>query len=162
MTELITRRAALIVGSTGLMLMGSAALVPPRAFAAGRPRVTVHKDPGCGCCSAWVEHLENAGFPVTAINTPRLNALKARLGIPAELHACHTAEVEQYVVEGHVPAAAIDRLLAERPAARGLAVPGMPVGSPGMEGGEPETYEVILFGPGTSRPFGRFKGEKEI
>jgi hypothetical protein len=138
------------------------AALPLRVRAAERPRVTVHKDPGCGCCTGWVEHLQAAGFPVTAIDTPRMNAVKARLGVPHELAACHTAEVDGYVVEGHVPAAAIDRLLAERPAAKGLAVPGMPVGSPGMEGGEPEIYDVVLFGPGESRVFGKFRGAQGI
>ena len=136
--------------------------LPLSARATERPRVTVHKDPGCGCCTGWVEHLEAAGFPVTANNTPRMNAVKARLGVPHELAACHTAEVAGYVIEGHVPAAAIDRLLAERPAAKGLAVPGMPVGSPGMEGGEPEIYDVVLFGPGESRVFGKFRGAQGI
>jgi hypothetical protein len=148
-----TRRAVL----AGI---GAVVVLPLRA--AERPRVTVHKDPGCGCCGAWVEHLEASGFPVTAVNTPRMNAVKARLGVPADLASCHTAEVGGYVIEGHVPAAAIDRLLAERPPAKGLAVPGMPVGSPGMEGGEPEEYDVVLFGPGAQRTFARFRGGREI
>jgi hypothetical protein len=154
MPLLATRRAVLTA-------MGLAVLpLAPRA--AERPRVTVHKDPGCGCCTGWAEHLEAAGFPVTAINTPRMNAVKARLGVPHDLAACHTAEVDGYVVEGHVPAAAIDRLLAERPSAKGLAVPGMPIGSPGMEGGEPEVYDVILFGPQGNRVFGKFRGAQGI
>jgi hypothetical protein len=149
-----TRRAVLTA-------IGFAAL-PLRVSAAERPRVSVHKDPGCGCCTGWVEHLEAAGFPVTAFDTPRMNAVKARLGVPNDLAACHTAEVGGYVIEGHVPAAALDRLLAERPAAKGLAVPGMPVGSPGMEGGEPEIYDVILFGRGENRVFGKFRGAHGI
>ena len=149
-----TRRAVLTA-------IGIAAL-PLRGRAAERPRVTVHKDPGCGCCTGWVEHLEAAGFPTTALNTRGMNAVKARLGVPDDLAACHTAEVGGYVIEGHVPAAAIDRLLAERPAGKGLAVPGMPVGSPGMEGGEPEEYDVILFGPGARRTFARFRGGQAI
>jgi hypothetical protein len=138
------------------------AALPLSARATERPRVTVYKDPGCGCCTGWVEHLEAAGFPVTANNTSRMNAVKARLGVPHELAACHTAEVDGYVIEGHVPAAAIDKLLAERPTAKGLAVPGMPVGSPGMEGGEPETYDVVLFGPGEPRIFGKYRGAQGI
>ena len=92
-----------------------------------------------------------------------MDSLKQRLGVPAELASCHTAEVGGYVVEGHVPAAAIRRLLAERPDATGLAVPGMPAGSPGMDfpGVDPEPYEVFLFGP-TIQPFGRFLGAQEI
>ena len=150
----LTRRAALGV-------LAGAAFWPAGA-AAEPPSVSVHKDPNCGCCSGWVTHLEKAGFPVTAHDTTRLNAVKSRLGVPAELAACHTAEVAGYVIEGHVPAAAIERLLAERPVATGLAVPGMPVGSPGMEGGEPETYEVVLFGRQGKRIYARFRGDREI
>jgi hypothetical protein len=156
-TALATRR-------TALTFIASVALAPLGASAAARPRVTVHKDPNCGCCSAWVKHLEAAGFPVTAIDTPRLNAVKARLGVPADLHACHTAEVDGYIVEGHVPAAAIDRLLTERPGGKGLAVPGMPVGSPGMEivGSPPEEYTVFIFGDFGKRQYARFKEAREI
>lgn len=150
-----TRRSAVLA-------LAAAALAPRHARALERPRVTVHKDPNCGCCGAWIEHLERAGFPVTRVDTGRLNAVKARLGVPADLHSCHTAEVAGFIVEGHVPATAIDRLLAERPAARGLAVPGMPAGSPGMEGGEPETYDVLLFGPQGRRRFARFHGDREV
>jgi hypothetical protein len=151
----ISRRAILSAAA-------GTALLPAFAIGADRPPVTVHKDPNCGCCTGWAEHLERAGFSVTTVDTQRLNAVKARLGVPADLHACHTGEIAGYVIEGHVPAAAVDRLLAERPAARGLAVPGMPVGSPGMEGGEPETYEVVLFGPQGRRTFARFRGTQEI
>ena len=124
------------------------------------PKVVVSKDPNCGCCTGWVEHLKQSGFPVEVIDTAQVNRLKARLGVPQGLAACHTGEVAGYVVEGHVPADAIKRLLAERPQAVGLAVPGMPVGSPGMEveGAEPETYEVILFGPAGQRAFARYRG----
>ena len=117
-------------------------------------------DPGCGCCGAWVEHLRHAGFATTVVETRDLDAVKRRLGVPAELASCHTAEVQGYVVEGHVPAAAIRRLLTERPQAAGLAVPGMPAGSPGMEGGTPETYEVVLFGPQGHRTFARYRGDR--
>ena len=96
------------------------------------------------------------------IETSNLDPVKRRLGVPDELAACHTAEIEGYAIEGHVPAAAIRRLLAEKPTAKGLAVPGMPVGSPGMEGGEPEVYDVILFGPGLRRNYMRFKADREV
>ena len=118
-------------------------MTPLAALATERPRITVHRDPNCDCCTGWIEHLERSGFPVTRIETNELDKIKARLGVPEELAACHTAEGSGYVIEGHVPAAAIDRLLAERPKARGLAVPGMPLGSPGMSG-PPEAYDVIL------------------
>ena len=150
-----TRRCA-------VLMFGAAVLLPHPARALERPAVIVHKDPDCGCCSGWIAHLKRAGFSVTGKDTARLNAVKARLGVPAELQACHTAELGRYVIEGHVPAAAIDRLLAEQPAAKGLAVTGMPVGSPGMEGGEPETYDVILFGPQGQRVFARFRGEQQL
>ena len=120
--------------------------------------VKVWKDPSCGCCSGWVEHLRGSGFTVEAIDTADLAAVKTALGVPDELAACHTAKIDSYVIEGHVPAAAIRRLLAERPAALGLAVPGMPVGSPGMEGGTPQPYDVVLFAAASSRLYGRFIG----
>jgi hypothetical protein len=145
-----------------LLLLGAAIISSPTAYAATKPIVTVHKDPNCGCCGGWVAHLELHDFPVKTIETSRLNAVKAQLGVPFDLHACHTAEVGGYIIEGHVPARAIEKLLAERPKARGLAVPGMPLGSPGMTG-EFEEYQVILFGPkDEQRVYGRFKGEQEI
>lgn len=134
--------------------------VPARADAL--PEVVVHRDPSCGCCRAWAEHLGRAGFSVTLVETGNLNAIKRRLGVPADLISCHTAEFAGYVVEGHVPASAIRRLLAERPPAAGLAVAGMPVGSPGMEGGTPETYEVVLFGQQGRRVFARYLGDREL
>jgi hypothetical protein len=141
------------------------ALSLSRAFAAAPlPKVVVHKDPSCGCCGAWVEHLRQTGFPVDVIETGAINRVKARLGVPDDLASCHTAEVGGYIIEGHVPAASIKRLLAERPAAKGLAVPGMPAGSPGMDvpGAPPEAYAVILFGPSGQRPFARYRGAREL
>lgn len=124
--------------------------------------IKVAKRPSCGCCNGWVEHLKNNGFKTEAREELNLTALKARLGVPKNLASCHTAEIEGYVIEGHVPAAAIRRLLAERPEAVGLAVPGMPIGSPGMEGGEPETYDVILFSNGSQQTFGRYRTDKRV
>jgi hypothetical protein len=98
---------------------------------------------------------------VKVIETGEINRVKARLGVPSDLWACHTAEVAGYLIEGHVPAAALDRLLREKPGARGLAVPGMPSGSPGM-GGDDEEYDVILFGKDSRRVYGRFKGATEV
>lgn len=131
-----------------------------QALAAGLPEVAVTKDPSCGCCEKWVAHLREAGFTVSVTDEP-LNPVKARLGVPRDLASCHTAQVGGYVVEGHVPAEAIKRLLAEKPKGTGLAVPGMPVGSPGMEveGMEPDTYEVVLFGPEGRSPFARYRGD---
>jgi len=143
-------------------LMGAAVAGPLRA-AEGLPKVTVTKDPSCGCCSGWVDHLKQAGFPVAVIETSEISSVKTRLGVPRALASCHTAEVGGYVIEGHVPAASIKRLLAEKPQAVGLAVPGMPVGSPGMEveGMEPDTYEVVLFEPAGQRTFARYRGGQE-
>lgn len=135
-------------------------LLPSQAWAAW-PSVTVHKDPNCGCCSGWVAHLELNGFRVQVVETTELNRVRTRLGVPFDLAGCHTAEVENYVIEGHVPASALKRFLTERPRASGLSVPGMPNGSPGMTG-EYEEYEVTLFGPSERRVYARFKGEKEL
>ncbi len=153
----MTRRS-LLSGAGGLFISTSFAV------AEGLPKATVTKDPNCGCCSGWVEHLKQAGFPVDITEASDLNRVKVRLGVPHELAACHTAEIDGYVIEGHVPAQAIKRLLGERPHAKGLAVPGMPTGSPGMEveGSEPEVYSVILFGPAGQRTFARFRGVVDL
>jgi hypothetical protein len=137
---------------------GAALLVSRRAAAA--PTMTVHKDPTCGCCGAWVEHVRSAGYEARVIDVPAINAVKAKLGVPPGLRSCHTAEIDGYVLEGHVPAAAIAWLLVERPEVRGLAVPGMPIGSPGMEvgGRDPEIFEVMAFGEGEPRAIMRFRG----
>jgi hypothetical protein len=134
-------------------------LVVSIARAAGQPRVAVAKSPTCGCCGAWVDHMRAAGFEVEArdVSDEDLAALKRRLGLAPEHASCHTAEVDGYVVEGHVPAEDVRRLLAERPDALGLAVPGMPVGSPGMEmGNTREPYDTLLIGAnGEARVFAR-------
>jgi hypothetical protein len=126
--------------------------------------MVVAKDPDCGCCGAWVEHIRSAGFAVEVIESPQMNRVKARLGVPQDLASCHTAEIDGYVIEGHVPADSIKRLLAEKPRATGLAVPGMPAGSPGMEvaGMEPEIFEVMLFGPSGQKSFARYKGNRPV
>ena len=144
----LTRRSALVA---------MASVVQARvAFAAEEPSITVHKDPSCGCCSGWVQHVQKAGFVTKVFDTNDIDAVKKRLGVPDDLAACHTAEVAGYVIEGHVPAAALRRFLAEKPQAKGLPVPGMPIGSPGMEGGKPEKYDVVLFGPAGRRTLHEF------
>jgi hypothetical protein len=112
----------------------------------GGPEVVVYKSASCGCCKLWVEHLKKAGFSVQARDVRALKAIRERAGVPMRLEACHTAEVGGYFVEGHVPVEDIKRLLRERPAARGLSVPVMPVGSPRMEvpSVKVEPYEVLL------------------
>jgi hypothetical protein len=119
------------------------AQAPQRAL----PAMTVYKDANCGCCTAWIEHVEKAGFSVTARNVPDLNAIKRELGVAPRLASCHTGVLGKYLVEGHVPADLIVKLWREQPAGRGLAVPGMPIGSPGMEvpGVAAERYQVLLF-----------------
>lgn len=160
-TNVTLSRRAVVTGLIGAPL----ALSLTRSFAAeALPKITVTKDPNCGCCGGWVDHVRAAGFPVDVIESADVNRLKVRLGVPQALASCHTAEVGGYVLEGHVPAGAIKRLLAEKPQAKGLAVAGMPVGSPGMEveGAEPDTYEVVLFGPAGQRTFTRYKGPAEV
>jgi hypothetical protein len=119
------------------------------------PEVVMHKDPNCGCCSAWAEHLEANGFKVKTVAERDMQAVKRRFAVPQRLTSCHTARVGGYVIEGHVPASAIKRLLREKPALAGLAVPGMPLGSPGMEvPGKRDPYDVVSFdGAGGSRVF---------
>ena len=129
-----------------LSLLAGAALAPALpAFAAG-PQVAVFKNPSCGCCTAWVEHMKANGFSVSVTEVPDTSGPRRLAGIPEHLGSCHTARVGGYALEGHVPAADVVRLLKERPDAVGLAVPGMPVGSPGMEvpGGHRDRYEVLL------------------
>lgn len=108
--------------------------------------MTVYKDPNCGCCTQWVDHMKKAGFTVTVRDTADMATVKASMGVPSALESCHTARVGTYSIEGHVPADVIIKLLKEQPVARGLAVPGMPVGSPGMEmGARKDAYDIILF-----------------
>jgi hypothetical protein len=152
----LTRRSALILAT------GTAAFALTGSSAAEEQVITVHKDPNCGCCSGWVRHLQTAGFNVKTIDTADLDAVKTRLGVPADLAACHTAQIAGYVIEGHVPAVALERFLNEKPSATGLAVPGMPIGAPGMEGGSPEPYEVVLFEPTGRRTYMRFIGDRAL
>ena len=119
--------------------------------------VEVYKSPTCGCCSQWVEHLKQNGFEVVTRDVQDLGAYKSRFGVPRNLGTCHTARVGGYIVEGHVPAKEIKRLLAERPKAVGLAVPAMPMGSPGMEGPRKDPYRVLLFdSQGRYRTYARY------
>jgi hypothetical protein len=127
-----------------------------RADAAAAPAMTVYRSPTCGCCKKWVDHARAAGFRVSVKELNDLSEVKAMLGVPTALQSCHTAVVASYVVEGHVPADLVKRMLAQRPNIVGIAVPGMPTGSPGMEGGTPERYDVIAFErTGATRVFAR-------
>ena len=124
--------------------------------------VQVFKTATCGCCSKWIEHLENAGFRVEARNVTHLASIKSDNGVPKDLQSCHTALVEGYVIEGHVPATDIRRLLSERPHVKGLAVSGMPIGSPGMEHSDVslhESYDVMSFGETGIQVFASHPGQ---
>ncbi|HXE57552.1 MAG TPA: DUF411 domain-containing protein [Gemmatimonadales bacterium] len=116
--------------------------------AAAPVEVTVYKTPTCGCCQKWVSHLEANGFKVKTVDLEDLAEVKGLQGVPDDLQSCHTAVVGKYVVEGHVPAADIHRLLKQQPKVLGLAVPGMPMGSPGMEGPRKDKYDVLTFDRG--------------
>ncbi len=133
-----------------ITLGGSALALASGAACAGRTKVagvpiTVYKSPTCTCCHAWVKHLEANGFTVDARDVPDVTPFKAKFGVPDSLASCHTATVGGYVAEGHVPADLIHKMLAEKPAILGLAVPGMVNGSPGMEGLLSQAYDVLAF-----------------
>jgi hypothetical protein len=109
------------------------------------PKVVVYKSEHCGCCVGWVRHMEAAGFKVEVVNQENLDPIKRLLGVPPKLESCHTAKVDRYYIEGHIPAEDVIRMLTEKPLAAGLAVPNMPIGSPGMEqGNRREPYDVLL------------------
>jgi hypothetical protein len=113
---------------------------------AGAEEVVMYKDPHCGCCGKWAEHMRAAGFAVKEVASERMDLVKEDAGVPQALGSCHTAKVGGYVVEGHVPASDVRRMLTEKPAIRGLSAPGMPLGSPGMEGPyAAERYDVVSF-----------------
>ena len=148
-----------------LLLAVAAATALPGAAPAAARRLRVWRYPNCGCCGGWVEHMRAAGFQVEEQLVASAGPARRMLGIPADLLSCHAAVVDGYALEGHVPASAVKRLLAERPAGvRGLAVPGMPVGSPGMEvpGQSEDAYDVIAFADGAAhRVFMRYRGGRE-
>ena len=142
-------RRTLLAGVTATL---AGAAVSARAGAmqgrATARSMTVYRNPGCGCCISWANLARQSGYRVTIENSADMPGVKARLGVPGSLASCHTAVVGNYVVEGHVPLAALERLLAQRPAdIRGIAVPGMPVGSPGMESpdGFREAFDIMAF-----------------
>lgn len=142
------KKATLAAFGAALMLVSTAAHAAT---------MIVTKSPSCGCCAEWIKHIEAAGFTVKVVNTNDLAATKAKAGVPAKLASCHTAIVNGYVVEGHVPAADIKKLLAMKPKAKGIAVAGMPMGSPGMEmGNHKDAYNTIIFrADGTQSIFAR-------
>jgi hypothetical protein len=162
-------RLPFAVAMAALLLAGCAAAesaapgesptaIPAMAADAALPLLTVHKHPSCGCCGLWIEHMREAGFQVEARDNTDMAAVKDAAGVPHALGSCHTAQVAGYFIEGHVPAADVVRLLRERPQARGLALPGMPLGSPGMEhpDGIVQPYAVsLVLEDGSTREFSR-------
>ena len=159
--------AAILLAASAASAVSACNAAPPSApapqssptnKATALPVVHVHKDENCGCCNGWIEHMRAAGFRVVAHDSTDMVAVKQRLGIPLEQASCHTAEVGGYVIEGHVPIEDVQRLLREKPAARGLVLPGMPVGSPGMESpdGRRQPFTVNLLGKdGTMQAYSR-------
>lgn len=140
--------------SSWLVRLAGLALGFTAATAAAAPAVEVWRDPSCGCCAAWVTYLREHGYAVLVHEDAAMAGIKAKFGVPTTAASCHTARIGSYVVEGHVPVEDIQRLLQEHPQARGLAAPGMPMGSPGMDMGTPERYAVVLIGmDGSVRPF---------
>jgi hypothetical protein len=143
-TRALLRIAAVAALGLGLSALRSESREPRAESLA--PTVTVFKDPNCGCCTLWVEHLRKHAFTVVTRDTSDVTPLKRSGRVPERLHSCHTAFVNGYVIEGHVPAADIQRLLKEKPKVAGLAVGGMPIGSPGMEVGQrKDPYDVVAF-----------------
>lgn len=135
--ELLLRSAGLVLGTVAL----------PRFLIAGgvKTAMVVYKDPGCGCCEKWVTLMQQADFVVSVRNTTDMNPIKQRYQVPRALASCHTAIVAGYVIEGHVPADLIQKLVREKPKVLGLTVPGMVTGSPGMEGATKDPYRVLTF-----------------
>jgi hypothetical protein len=153
------KRYAIFLAVAAVAVAGAAAAMGQRP-ASAPVTVEVYKSPTCGCCSKWVDHMRAASFTVRATDTDQVDAIKNKHGVPTALRSCHTALVAGYVLEGHVPAADVQRLLKERPAIAGLAVGGMPVGSPGME--DPvrraDPYDVIAFDKtGATSVFSRYR-----
>jgi Cu/Ag efflux protein CusF len=145
----------------GILAAGLASAMRAQAKPA-QPVIQVYKSATCGCCFAWVDHLQANGFTVTAQNVPNPSDYREKYGIPQQLGSCHTGVVDGYALEGHVPAREVKRLLAERPKARGLAVPGMPLGSPGMEveGERSDAYDVMLVkADGTHSVYSHYEGK---
>jgi len=157
----------MIIGRRGAALFSiGVAMVPLLARAEALPKLQVWRDAACGCCGAWVEHMRAAGFPVEDNVVASVASARRMLGTPADLISCHAGRVGGFVLEGHVPALAVKRLVASRPVTiRGLAVPAMPTGSPGMEvpGQAPDTYDVIAFDSNGGRmSFMRFRGGEPV
>ena len=138
-------RTLTLGGSCLALVLTTGASRPSATAPSKEPTITVYKDANCGCCKSWIEHLVKHGYRVDAKDSPDMTEIKRSLGVPDALTSCHTAVVNGYLIEGHVPAADIARLLKTKPKVAGLAVPGMPMGSPGMEGSRTQKYDVLSF-----------------
>jgi hypothetical protein len=159
----VTRRFALRLP----LVMTAAALLGQPLYALARSdpnQITVWKNPNCGCCSEWIAHLRKNGFEVAINDVEDTAPIRQKFGLPAKFGSCHTARMGNYVVEGHVPAQELRRLLREKPSALGLAVPGMPVGSPGMEMGDRrDAYDVLLVrADGSSRVYQSYRAKFSV
>jgi hypothetical protein len=142
MTRMLRNTLLLVVAGTLIMVASAGVGVTPVT----KPiAIKVYKTPQCGCCKAWVKHLSDNGFRVETMDMPDLSLVKQKYAVKPALQSCHTAVVNGYVVEGHVPADVILKLLRERPSVAGIAVPGMPMGSPGMEGASKQAYDIFTF-----------------
>jgi hypothetical protein len=138
-------------------------LAAPGRARTALPKMTVAKDPSCSCCGSWVKYLRGNGFVVDVVESTDMDLVKAALRVPANLQSCHSADIGGYVVEGHVPADAIRRLLTEKPQAIGLAVAGMPSSAPGMDvPGASDIYDVTLFGASAQKRYARYRGLREV
>lgn len=148
------RTLAVLIAAIGMSLTASAQPKPAQA----KPHLAVYKSPTCGCCGQWIEYMQSKGFTTTTTNMADAVPIKIKHGVPAQLHSCHTSLIGGYVIEGHVPAEDILRLLRERPAIVGLAAPGMPAGSPGMDVPNSPPYDVLAFDKdGRTRVFATHK-----
>ena len=156
------KKYGLFVLIAGLVVVGGAFAFLQKDVSAST--VVVYKSPTCGCCAKWIEHLEESGFDVDVREETDMNSVKAKHGVRPEYSSCHTALVDGYVIEGHVPADQIVRLLAEKPEVLGISAPGMPVGSPGMESNNPsqhQDYDVVTFdGSGNTELFARIEAKR--
>jgi hypothetical protein len=141
-----SRKLIALVAALGTLALTTAAVHDVRnENTAKKPTITVYKDPSCGCCKNWIQYLVRHGYQVDAKDVSDVRGIKQMLGVPSQLASCHTAVVNGYLIEGHVSAEDIDRLLAQKPKIAGLAVPGMPASSPGMDGPRTKPYQVLAF-----------------
>jgi hypothetical protein len=143
--QIVNQRRLFLGHITALLAAGPAIAFAEATESSQLYPIQIYKSSTCGCCAKWAEHMRSAGFAVQATDVADVNVYKIHYGVPPELASCHTALVEDYVVEGHVPAADVIKMLREKPAIKGIAVPGMPIGSPGMEGPNPVRYETLSF-----------------